>query len=76
MHPVVTIRHWSHHLHDGMLTLRRQIDQHLHSRHFWIGVGAALLIIGLVTLFIVVAQNAPFVIPTEYPAGSPYIPYR
>jgi hypothetical protein len=44
MHTAKTIKHWSHHLHDSLLTMGHHIDQHLRSRHFWAGVGITLLI--------------------------------
>ena len=71
MHPVITAKDWSHHLHDDMLHLWHHIDEHLHSRHFWMGVGITLLVVGLVALLFVLASNAPI----AYPQGYPYIPY-
>lgn len=71
MHPVTTMKHWSHHLHDGMPNLRQHISEHLHSRHFWVGVGLTLLVVGLVALLFILARNAPMV----YPHDLPYHPY-
>ncbi len=71
MHPAETMKHWSHHLHDGMLTLWHHIDEHLHSRHFWVGVLLTLLIVGIVTLLFMLARNAPVIYPHDYP----YVPY-
>ncbi len=76
MHPVIAITHWSHHLHDGMLFMWHHIDEHLHSRHFWAGVGITLLLAGIVSLLFIAAKNAPFSSPMEYPYGIPYMPYR
>ena len=76
MHPVVTINHWSHHLHDGMLAMWHQIDSHLRSRHFWTGVGLTLLIVGIVALLFFLAKNSPIAIPSDNPYGVPYVPYR
>jgi len=42
MHKDTTMKHGSHHLHDAMLTLRHEISEHFHSRHFWVGVVATL----------------------------------
>ena len=63
MHPVATIKLWSHH-----------ISEHLHSRHFWAGVGVALLIVGLMTLLFIAANNTAIEWQGTYPYGSPYIP--
>lgn len=71
MHPVINIMHWSHHLHDILLTLRYHVSDHLHSRHFWAGMGVALLIVGIMTLLFILARNAPII----YPRAPPYIPY-
>lgn len=71
MHPVITAKDWSHHLHNSMLTLWHHIDEHLHSRHFWMGVGITLLVVGVVTLLFILARNAPLV----YPNNLPYHPY-
>ena len=76
MHPVISIRHWSHHLHDGMLNMRHEIDQYLHNRHFWIGVAVTLAFIGLVALLIILAEHAPIMMPSDSPAGTTFIPYR
>ncbi len=77
MHPVTTMKHWSHHLHDGMLAMWHEIDQHLHSRHFWAGVGLTLLIVGIVALLFFAVRNAPPIeTPSNYPYGIPYSPYR
>jgi len=72
MHPATTMKHWSHHLHDGMLTMWHEIDQHLHSRHFWTGVGITLLIVGFVTALIILVKNAPIQVPSDYPYRFPY----
>ncbi len=74
MHPIMTAKSWSHHLHDGALAAWHQIDQHLRSRHFWTGVGIALLAIGLVALVITLVRNAP--LQGDYLYGSPYGFYR
>lgn len=71
MHPVITMKHWSHHLHDSMLTLKQHVTEHLHSRHFWAGVMITLLILGFLTMLYILARNAPFIYPQEYP----FIPY-
>jgi hypothetical protein len=70
MHKETTMKHGSHRLHDGMLTLWRHIDEHLHSRHFWAGVAIAILIVGIVTMLFILARNAPIMYPT-----APYSPY-
>ncbi len=75
MHPVTTMKHWSHHLHDGMMNAMHHIDEHLHSRHFWAGVGITLLIIGFITMFFMFARNAPVHMPMEFRYGLPYTPY-
>ncbi len=59
MHPVITLKHWSHH-----------VSEHLHSHHFWAGVVITLLIVGIVALLFMLARNAPIV----YPYGFPYSP--
>ena len=71
MHKETTIKHWSHHLHDAMLTILRHISEHIHSRHFWVGVVLTLLLVGITTLLFLLAQSAPFV----YPHEIPYAPY-
>ncbi len=76
MHTAKTMKHWSHHLHDGMLSLWHQIDQHLHSRRFWAGVGIALLLVFLVTLIVLSAKNAPVESFNPSLYGNPYAPYR
>jgi len=76
MHPVITMKHWSHHLHDGMLAAGHHIDQHLRSGRFWIGVGFTLLAAGLAALIVILAKNAPLMLPGEYLMGNPYLPYR
>ena len=76
MHPVATMKHWSQHLHDGMLRTRHHIDQHLHSSHFWAGVGIALLAVVFVTLIALLSMKAPTESFKIYPYSSPYVPYR
>lgn len=73
MHPVITMKSWSHHMHDGMLTTWHHIDQHLRSRHFWAGVGITLLVAGIVMLFILAAKYAPEMEGT-IPLSYPYVP--
>ncbi len=76
MHPVITMKDWSHHLHDSMLAMWHHMDQHLRSRHFWVGVGVTLLIVGFVMLMLVLARKSPIEVPGTYPYGIPYSPYR
>ncbi len=57
MHPVITMKSWSHHLHDSMLLAWHEVDQHVHSRHFWAGVALTLLIVGFVALLVLMAKN-------------------
>ena len=76
MHTAETMKHWGHHLHDGMLTMGHHIDQHFRSRHFWAGVGITLLIVVLVTALIILAKNAPLNVPTDFPYSIPYGPYH
>ncbi len=71
MHTAETMKHWSHQMHDGMLTLWHHIDEHLHSSHFWVGVGLTLLFVTFVALLFMLARNAPIIYPTNYP----YVPY-
>ena len=75
MHSADTIKHGSHHLHDGMISLWEHIGRHLHSRHFWAGVGVALLIVGIAAVLLILARNAPLKAPL-YPYGVPYTPIR
>ena len=76
MQPVATMKSWGHHLHDGMLSMRHHINEHLHSRHFWTGVGITLLVIGFVALFVYFATKAPLQMEGTFPYGYPYAPYR
>lgn len=69
MHVAETMKNWSHHLHDGMLTMRHHIWDHLHNRHFWAGIGVALVVIGILTVLFFAAKNAPI----QY--SYPYFPY-
>lgn len=70
MHSVATVMNWSHHLHEDMLAIWHVTDQHLHSRHFWVGVVLTLLIIGFIVLLALAFMNAP-----EIPySGLPYGP--
>lgn len=73
MHATETIKHWSHQLHDGMRTMWHHIGDHLHSRHFWAGIGVTLLVIGLMVLLFFVAKNAP--IQSSYPYVGPFGAY-
>lgn len=73
MHPVITMKHWSHHLHDSMLSTWHHIDEHLHSHQFWAGVMLTLIILGIVTMLAILAWNAPIMHhQLEMP---PYVPY-
>ena len=76
MHPVVTMKHWSHHLRDGMTSAWHHIDQHLHSRHFWMGMGIALLAVFFVSIVFLLITQAPFESTAPYPHSFPYGPYR
>ena len=76
MHPVTTMKHWSHALHEGMLTMRHHIGDHLHSRHFWVGVGITLLLVGVAALLFFLSKHTPIMSPGEYPYSIPYTPYR
>ena len=71
MHPLTTIAHWSHHWHDSTLMLWHHVHDHLHSRHFWVGVVMTLFVVGIMTLLFMLARNAPIM----YPHGLPYTPY-
>ena len=71
MHPMMTISHWSHHWHENMQMLRHHISDHFYSRHFWVGVGVTLLVIGILTLLFIAARYAPY----TYPQNIPYAPY-
>ncbi len=70
MHVALTMKTWSHHLHDGMLSLWHHIDEHFHSRHFWAGVVLTLLIAGVIALLFILAKEAPYI----YPPDLPYVP--
>ena len=74
MHTVVTMKHWGHHLYDGIQAMRHEIVQHLHSRHFWTGVGVTLLIIGLAVLFFMLVRYAPLQMHNMQPYSIPYVP--
>ena len=76
MHPVSTMKNWSHHLHDDMLSFWHHVDQHLHSSHFWVGVGVTLFFVGLLTLFVLLAWKFPIELEGGYPGGYPYAPFR
>jgi hypothetical protein len=69
------MKSWSHHLHDGMLSMWHHIDEHLRSRHFWAGVGITLLLVGFVTLLIFAVKNAPIESGEFQTYGIPYSPY-
>ena len=72
MHPVTNILHWSHHMHEGMDYLWHQTLEHLHSPHFWIGVGITLLVIGLISLLLIAVLYGSI----EFSYGRyPYMPY-
>lgn len=64
MHPVSTMKHWSHVLHDSIV-------EHIHSRHFWVGVVIALCFAGILALLFILARSAPII----YPHHMPYAPY-
>ena len=76
MHPIATTKHWSHHVHDGMLTMWHHIDEHIRSRHFWAGVAVTLMFVVLMTLLFFAVKNAPVELPAEHPSAIPYSPYR
>lgn len=76
MHPVITMKHWSHSLHDGALATWHQIALHLGSRHFWTGVGATLLAIGLVALLAILTKNTPVQSRDFDPYGVPFSEHR
>jgi len=75
MHLFITAMSWSHHLHDSWLFAWHEVDQHLHSRHFWTGVGVTLLVLGFIALMVTLAMHAPAgpmsISPYNYPIG-PY----
>ncbi|MDF7825876.1 hypothetical protein P4B35_17740 [Pontiellaceae bacterium B12227] len=65
MHPVSSLKHWSHH-----------VSEHLHSRHFWAGVGVTLLVIGTVALlFVLIMKSVPVEIYDAAPYASPYMTF-
>ena len=74
MDPATAMKHWSHHLHDDLQAMGRHIMQHLHSRHFWTGVGITLLIIGTAVLFLMLARYAPLQMQNMHPYSVPYAP--
>jgi hypothetical protein len=75
MHPMITVMHWGHHLHGNLLVAWDGIDQHLHSRHFWVGVAVTLLIVGFVALMGLLLMHAPASPARGMPYGFPYGPY-
>ncbi len=76
MHLNLTLKHWSHHLHDDMLRFEHTVSTHFHSRHFWIGLGAALLLIGLMTLLLIWAWRMPAESFDGFDYMYPYMYYR
>ncbi|VGO22074.1 hypothetical protein [Pontiella sulfatireligans] len=56
--------------------MRYQVSGHLHSRHFWAGVGITLLIAAIVALLFILAKNAPITAPGGYPYTVPFGPYQ
>lgn len=65
MHPVSTMKHWSH-----------QVSEHLHSRHFWTGVGITLLIISFAALlFLLIIQSGSFENYNAIPYANPYMSF-
>lgn len=75
MHPVITMKSWSHQLHDSLLIARHEIYEHIRSRHFWTGVAVALLLAGIAAALIMLAMNTPVELMEDFPYG-PYGPYR
>lgn len=76
MHPVVTMKNWSHHLHDRMRSMGHHIDQHLRNRHFWTGIAVALLVAAFATLTLMMALKTPIESFNTIPYSNPYAPYR
>ena len=76
MHPVITMKNWSHHLHDAMLSMGHHVDQHLRSRHFWTGIAVALVVAAFMTLVILLALKTPLESLNTAPHSNPYLPYR
>lgn len=73
MHPLSTVMHWSHHLHESMTFLRHEVGVHLRSRHFWAGVAVTMLIVGFIALIVYLARNTPA--DTLWPSTTYGFPY-
>jgi Fe2+ transport system protein B len=71
MHPIMAIKHWNQYLHESMMHTSHQIREHLHSRHFWAGVGATLLIIGGLAVLFTLITKTPLEDSGTYPYGFP-----
>ena len=56
---------------DNMSYLWHSISEHLHSRHFWVGVGITMLIVTITTLLFLAIKYGP----VEYNGTYPYGPY-
>ena len=72
MHPVSTLLHWSHHMHESMNYLWHSTIEHLHSRHFWAGVTITLFAIGILTLLFLAVMYGSFEFTSDRYLYGPY----
>lgn len=75
MHPITTVKYWGHHMHDDLLRFEHAFSEHLHSRHFWVGVFAALLFIGLLTALMLWAWSVQPEMFDGFDSIYPYMYY-
>jgi hypothetical protein len=59
MHPVMTMKSWSHHVHDGGITTWQEIDHLAHNGTMWAAMGVALFVTAVVALMFYLTMSVP-----------------
>ena len=59
MHPVLTIRHYGHLLHDDAADLLHRLDSQLHGHHCWFLAACALLLLAALWIMLLLKPSLP-----------------
>ncbi|WP_372794037.1 hypothetical protein [Pontiella sp.] len=70
------MKHWAHHLRDDLIRFELAVSGLIRNRHFWIGVFATLLFIGLIAMLVLWVWRTVPRTEDGFDLMYPYMHYR